>query len=153
MPGCSWLWWVGHWWPTVPVLQLAVVGGPLVAHWWPPLQLAVVGGPLVAHRWQCDLTTHIHRWPTGGVLSGICILYFIIYFILYGTVALHTVSKSSSTVCTAIGCHFMDGFHTWTPSGGNIAAKTHSALISVRSTSVLLTEIYNSRRMNQRSQG
>ena len=46
MPGHSWLWWVGHWWPI---------------H-------ATSGPPTAAN---CDLATHIHRWPTGGMLSGI----------------------------------------------------------------------------------
>ena len=49
---------------------------PPVGHrwiWMARLQLAVVGGPLVATN--CDLARVGHQWPTRGVLSGSFIIY------------------------------------------------------------------------------
>lgn len=52
-----------------------------------------------------------------------------------------TFSSFAGTVWTGIGCHFKSGLNTSEPLGGNRPARLASALIRVRSTSVLLMNI------------
>ena len=105
--------------PTRARLQLAVMGGPLVSR--PCHRWATSGPPTTTN---CDLATHIHRWPTGGVLSGMFIIFIyhpIIFFIYHPIIFLPSVD------CELVKLYHYCSTWAWFPK--NIMLVWHASMI------------------------